>query len=96
MHLGVWESAQTSKFTILSMTRFIFAMPLQMLYVCSSMGGSCSTVVLSDDDSEIPPRDMRRHAQCTVRAARQLMILNKKQVCDCCRIMRKVRRQTRY
>ena len=53
------------------------------------MGGSCSTAVLSDDDSEVPPRDMRRHAHCTVRAAHQLTILNKKQVCDYCRIMRK-------
>ena len=60
-----------------------------------SMGG-CSSAASDFEEPEeefkIPPGQHWRYSCCTVRAHHQLSILSKKQDCDYCRIVDKVRR----
>ena len=68
-------------------------------FVCiyRSMGG-CSSADFEEPEEEfkIPPGQHWRYSRCTVRAHHQLSILSKKQDCDYCRIVDKVRRKTWY
>ena len=70
-------------------------------FVCMyrNMGG-CSSAASDfkepEEEFKIPPWQHWRYSRCTVRAHHQLSILSKKQDCDYCRIVDKVRRKTWY
>ena len=68
-------------------------------FVCiyRSMGG-CSSADFEEPEEEfkIPPGQHWRYSRCTVRAHHKLSILSKKQDCDYCCIVDKVRRKTWY
>lgn len=60
------------------------------------MGGCSSSLESEGEDWEIPRGQEYRHSRCTVRAPHQLRIVAKGEICDYCRIVRKVSRKTRY